>query len=120
MAGGRRGRDLNPRGGFKPPTRLAGERLRPLGHLSQRAPGITWGEVRVQTGSLSRQNDGGRRSSDPPGTSGSRTPGAEPIAAHGAQPIGQWIMKCEEGAALIAAEVGATRLWGHTPTPADE
>ena len=30
----RRGRDLNPRGGFKPPTRLAGERLRPLGHLS--------------------------------------------------------------------------------------
>ena len=30
----RRGRDLNPRESFKPPTRLAGERLRPLGHLS--------------------------------------------------------------------------------------
>ena len=30
----RRGRDLNPRGGSTPPTRLAGERLRPLGHLS--------------------------------------------------------------------------------------
>ena len=30
----RRGRDLNPRGSYKPPTRLAGERLRPLGHLS--------------------------------------------------------------------------------------
>ena len=33
----RRGRDLNPRGGFQPPTRLAGERLRPLGHLSRRS-----------------------------------------------------------------------------------
>ena len=31
----RRGRDLNPRGGLTPPTRLAGERLRPLGHLSK-------------------------------------------------------------------------------------
>ena len=31
----RRGRDLNPRGSSKPPTRLAGERLRPLGHLSK-------------------------------------------------------------------------------------
>lgn len=31
----RRERDLNPRGGFTPPTRLAGERLRPLGHLSR-------------------------------------------------------------------------------------
>ena len=34
FAGERRGRDLNPRGGSTPPTRLAGERLRPLGHLS--------------------------------------------------------------------------------------
>ena len=25
---------MNPRGSYKPPTRLAGERLRPLGHLS--------------------------------------------------------------------------------------
>ena len=25
---------MNPRGSFEPPTRLAGERLRPLGHLS--------------------------------------------------------------------------------------
>ena len=32
----RRGRDLNPRRGYKPLTRLAGERLRPLGHLSVR------------------------------------------------------------------------------------
>ncbi len=31
----RRGRDLNPRRGLKPLTRLAGERLRPLGHLSK-------------------------------------------------------------------------------------
>jgi hypothetical protein len=30
----RRERDLNPRSGFKPDTRLAGEPLRPLGHLS--------------------------------------------------------------------------------------
>src|SRR5439155_18795557 len=30
----RRGRDLNPRYEFCPYTRLAGERLRPLGHLS--------------------------------------------------------------------------------------
>ena len=30
----RRGRDSNPRGGDYPPTPLAGERLRPLGHLS--------------------------------------------------------------------------------------
>ena len=30
----RRGWDSNPRYGFKPYTRLAGERLRPLGHLS--------------------------------------------------------------------------------------
>ena len=30
----RRGRDSNPRYGFRPYTRLAGERLRPLGHLS--------------------------------------------------------------------------------------
>ena len=30
----RRGRDSNPRRGYKPLTPLAGERLRPLGHLS--------------------------------------------------------------------------------------
>ncbi len=30
----RRERDSNPRWGFKPHTRLAGERLQPLGHLS--------------------------------------------------------------------------------------
>ena len=30
----RRERDSNPRNGYKPFTRLAGERLRPLGHLS--------------------------------------------------------------------------------------
>ena len=35
----RRGRDLNPRGGSTPPTRLAGERLRPLGHLSRMTGG---------------------------------------------------------------------------------
>ena len=36
----RRGRDSNPRGGF-PPTRLAGERLQPLGHLSaKKADGL--------------------------------------------------------------------------------
>ena len=29
----RAGRDSNPRDGYKPPTPLAGERLRPLGHL---------------------------------------------------------------------------------------
>ena len=34
----RRGRDSNPRDGFKPPTPLAGERLRPLGHLSKNGP----------------------------------------------------------------------------------
>ena len=32
--GWRRGRDSNPRYGFKPYTPLAGERLQPLGHLS--------------------------------------------------------------------------------------
>ena len=30
----RRGRDSNPRRGYKPLTHLAGERLQPLGHLS--------------------------------------------------------------------------------------
>jgi UDP-N-acetylglucosamine 1-carboxyvinyltransferase len=34
----RRGRDLNPRGDLRSPTRLAGERLRPLGHLSKKQP----------------------------------------------------------------------------------
>ena len=36
----RRGRDLNPRRSYKPLTRLAGERLRPLGHLSK-YPAVT-------------------------------------------------------------------------------
>src|SRR6185503_11284800 len=31
----RRERDLNPRGGSTPPTRLAGKHLRPLGHPSE-------------------------------------------------------------------------------------
>jgi hypothetical protein len=45
----RRGRDLNPRGSFKPPTRLAGERLRPLGHLSGYRE-----VIRSQGGTISR------------------------------------------------------------------
>ena len=34
----REGRDSNPRGSFTPPTRLAGERFRPLSHLPESKP----------------------------------------------------------------------------------
>src|SRR5881227_3152602 len=38
VVGERRGRDSNPRWSFKPHTRLAGECLQPLGHLSGKWP----------------------------------------------------------------------------------
>src|SRR5262245_2319607 len=38
----RRGRDSNPRESYQPPTRLAGECLQPLGHLSGSVPDCRW------------------------------------------------------------------------------
>lgn len=46
----RRGRDLNPRRGDKPLTRLAGERLRPLGHLSVRNSLVVQSNIRSSKG----------------------------------------------------------------------
>src|SRR3954464_9132656 len=49
----RRERDLNPRGGSTPPTRLAGEHFRPLSHPSSDGPVYA-------TGGRDRQGSGGR------------------------------------------------------------
>jgi hypothetical protein len=48
VCGERRGRDSNPRESFSPPTRLAGECLQPLGHLSIKLNVDCMGQSRIR------------------------------------------------------------------------
>ena len=71
----RRRRDSNPRDGF-PSTPLAGERLRPLGHVSA---------GRSNEGGGARQGKIGRRVGHPQCRSAPREPGSPPLFARGAR-----------------------------------